>query len=92
MKYFGHEKRGSIEIGDVLFAAQDSQKRVGEMMFLCHTQCNAGPDAEKVIEEALETLINPEAETWDRKKQKWVPLKEPERAEDLIVWALIRVA
>jgi hypothetical protein len=83
-------KRGNIAIGDVLFAAQDAQDRVGELLFMCHTQCNAGPDAEKVIEEALEQLTH--SDEADYKNGKWVPVVEPERAENLIVWAMIRVA
>lgn len=81
-----------VEIGDVVFAAQDAQDRLGRTMFLCHTQANAGPDAEKVIEESLERLTSPELEEWDYKRQKFVPVKEPQRAKDLIIWAMIRVA
>lgn len=80
------------KIGEIIYAYSDKQERVGKTCFLESTQENATKNVKTLMQEAVESLCYPEEEAeWDDDKNDWIPVFEPERKKDIIIYEMKRI-
>jgi hypothetical protein len=77
------------KVGGILYAAQDKQNRIGEFMFMEHTQECASTNLEKLKKEAIEEVT---LEGYQKGTNgKLVAVYDKTRESDLVIWEMRRI-